>query len=226
MKGASHGAVIGIPVGSVTYPAEEVSGKPICGAVSSRRISRSYGSSQLRRKKVDAVIGWMNKFSKKADSYAQGIREHVRLGPKISDTLKGKLNLGARILQAGGVERAFRQIFGAREGEKLLKGSQCYLSTTAGPIAGMLFISTEKIAFHSDRSLTVTSPTGETVRIPYKVTIPLRKINRANQSEDVNKPSQKYIQIATVDDFEFWFMGFVSYNRSVKYVQKAICFAQ
>ncbi|CAA7391072.1 unnamed protein product [Spirodela intermedia] len=197
----------------------------------------------------------MNRLSKKADSYAQGIREHVKLGPKISDTLKGKLNLGARILQAGGVERAFRQIFGAREGEKLLKASQCYLSTTAGPIAGMLFISTEKIAFHSDRSLSATSPQGEVVRTPYKVVlildedvpqfspslasppprhylnsstflqviIPLRKIKRANPAENANKPSQKYIEITTVDEFEFWFMGFVCYSRSVKYVQRACC---
>lgn len=85
------------------------------------------------------------------------------------------MNLGARILQAGGVERAFRQIFGAREGEKLLKASQCYLSTTAGPIAGMLFISTEKIAFHSDRSLSATSPQGEVVRTPYKVILYLHE---------------------------------------------------
>ncbi|MQL72191.1 hypothetical protein Taro_004531 [Colocasia esculenta] len=211
---------------STGHGAEEVLGRPVCDALSSRIVSRTYGSSQLRKKRADAVIGWMNKFSKKADSYAQGIREHVRLGPKIADTLKGKLNLGARILQAGGVERAFRQIFGAREGEKLLRASQCYLSTTAGPIAGMLFISTEKIAFHSDRSLPITSPNGEVIRIPYKVMIPLRKIKRASPSENVNKPSQKYMEIATVDNFEFWFMGFVSYSRSVKCVQKACCFAQ
>lgn len=53
--------------------------------------------------------------------------------------------------------------------------------------------------------------------------IPLRKIKRANPTENANKPSQKYIQITTVDEFEFWFMGFVCYSRSVKYVQRACC---
>ena len=32
----------------------------------------------------------------------------VTLGPKLSETVKGKLSLGARILQAGGLKRAFR----------------------------------------------------------------------------------------------------------------------
>lgn len=57
----------------------------------------------------------------------------VRLGPKISETVKGKLSLGAKILQAGGVEKIFKHHFNVREGEKLLKSSQCYLSRTAGP---------------------------------------------------------------------------------------------
>uniref|UniRef100_A0A453CGQ2 GRAM domain-containing protein n=2 Tax=Aegilops tauschii subsp. strangulata TaxID=200361 RepID=A0A453CGQ2_AEGTS len=82
----------------------------------------------------------------------------VTLGPKLYETVRGKLSLGARILQAGGVEKVFRRWFAVEKGEKLLNASQCYLSTTAGPIAGMLFVSTEKVAFRSDRSLALTSP--------------------------------------------------------------------
>ena len=93
----------------------------------------------------------------------------VRLGPKFSETVKGKLSLGARILQVGGVKRVFKQIFGVGEGEKLLKASQCYLSTTGGPIAGLLFISSQRIAFCSDRSIKFSSPNGELIRIHYKV---------------------------------------------------------
>ena len=92
----------------------------------------------------------------------------MRLGPKFSETVKGKLSLGARILQLGGVKRVFRQIFCAK-GEKLLKASQCYLSTTAGPIAGLLFISTQRVAFCSDRSIKFSCSNGELVRIHYKV---------------------------------------------------------
>uniref|UniRef100_A0A804LNA3 Uncharacterized protein n=1 Tax=Zea mays TaxID=4577 RepID=A0A804LNA3_MAIZE len=33
----------------------------------------------------------------------------------------------------------------------------------------MLFISTKKIAFHSDRPLSFTSPKGGSTRVPYKV---------------------------------------------------------
>jgi len=94
----------------------------------------------------------------------------VRLGPKITDTVKGKLSMGARILQVGGVEKVFMQLFSVGEGEKLLKASQCYLSTTSGPIAGLLFISTDKVAFCSDRSIKVSSPNGEDTRVHYKVT--------------------------------------------------------
>ena len=92
----------------------------------------------------------------------------MRFGPKFSETVKGKLSLGARILQLGGVKRVFRQIFCAKEGEKLLKASQCYLSTTAGPIVGLFFISTQRVAFCSDRSIKFSSPNGELVRIHYK----------------------------------------------------------
>lgn len=93
----------------------------------------------------------------------------VRLGPKILETVKEKLSLGARILQLGGVKRVFKQLFGVGEGETLLKASQCYLSTTAGPIAGLLFISTQRVSFCSDRSIKFSSPNGELVRFHYKV---------------------------------------------------------
>ncbi|MBA0556857.1 hypothetical protein Golob_026927, partial [Gossypium lobatum] len=102
--------------------------------------------------KGNFVLKRMNLLGKKADTFAHGVREHVRLGPKISETVKGKLSLGARILQVGGLEKIFKQLFSFKEGEKLLKACQCYLSTTAGPIAGLLFISSEKVAFCSDRS--------------------------------------------------------------------------
>ncbi|MFQ6630039.1 hypothetical protein Gotur_007515 [Gossypium turneri] len=59
----------------------------------------------------------------------------VRLGPKISETVKGKLSLEARVFLVGGLEKIFKQLFSFREGEKFLKACQCYLSTTTGPFA-------------------------------------------------------------------------------------------
>ncbi|XP_073011933.1 GEM-like protein 7 [Typha latifolia] len=221
MKNISHDQVIGIPVSNVSS-ASKLRRRPALPECSLHVHSTSYKSSQIKERKVESAINWISKFSKKADTFAQGIRDHVSLGPKISETVKGKLKLGARILQAGGIESVYRQNFSVGKGEKLLKAFQCYLSTTAGPIAGMLFVSNEKVAFHSDRSIAITSSKENLVRIPYKVIIPLRRIKRVSQSENSNKPNQKYIQIVTVDDFEFWFMGFVSYKRSLKYLQQAI----
>ncbi|CAN1325405.1 GEM-like protein 4 [Linum perenne] len=185
----------------------------------------AHQSLVLKQNKVDSMLKRMNKLGKKADKFAHGIREHVgavKLGNKISDTLKGKLSLGARILQVGGVKKVFRQLFSVSEGERLIKASQCYLSTTSGPIAGLLFISTHKIAFCSDRSIQLSSPEGKSIRVHYKVVVPLEKIERANQSENMDKPSQKYMEIVTVDGFDFWFMGFLSYKKAFKYLEQAI----
>jgi hypothetical protein len=175
--------------------------------------------------------------------------------------VKGKLSLGAKVLQAGSMDKVFRQYFPVEKEEKLLKAFQCYLSTTAGPIAGMLFISTEKIAFHSDRPLDLTSPKGRTTRVPYKVTkenpclivkvswiknlvksyldvhlksklmkflylpqvmIPTKRIKNAAVRGNLYNPDEKYIDVVTVDGFDFWFMGFISYTKSFKYLQHVI----
>ncbi|XP_043716734.1 putative GEM-like protein 8 isoform X1 [Telopea speciosissima] len=225
MKNQFPDHVIGIPVSSVSYTVEKSAEEPTSVSETASPYFISTPSKESLRSKqyrVDTLIDWINKLGKKADSFTHGVREHVRLGPKVSATVKGKLRLGARFLQKGGVEKLFKQIFSVREGEKLLNASQCYLSTTAGPIAGILFISTENVAFCSERSVTFTLPTQELIRTPYKVMIPLTKIKGANQSENVNNPNQKYIQVVTVDKFEFWFMGFLIYQKAFKYIQQAI----
>ncbi|XP_043716741.1 putative GEM-like protein 8 [Telopea speciosissima] len=225
MKNQFIDHVIGIPVSSVSYTFEKTAENStiVSETASPYFISTpSKESPRSNQYRVDTLIEWINKLGKKADSFTHGVREHVKLGPKVSATVKGKLRLGVRILREGGVEKLFNQIFSVGEGEKLLNASQCYLSTTAGPIAGLLFISTENIAFCSERSLTFTLPTQELIKTPYKVMIPLKKIKGANQSENVNNPHQKYIQVVTVDKFEFWFMGFLNYQKAFKYIQQAI----
>ncbi|XP_012079532.1 GEM-like protein 4 isoform X2 [Jatropha curcas] len=172
--------------------------------------------------KEDSKMGHMKKLGRKTSTFACRIRDHVKLSPKLSQTVKGKLRLGARIIQEGGRENIFKHIFGVTEGEELLKASQCYLSTTAGPIAGLLFISTQKVAFCSEAMVTLNSPNGDLIRIPYKVVIPVKKIKRANKRENVHKPTQKYIEIVTEDDFEFWFMGFLRYEKALENLEIAI----
>ncbi|XP_031114353.1 GEM-like protein 4 [Ipomoea triloba] len=150
----------------------------------------------------------------------------VRLRPNITDTVKGKLILGAKLLQAGGVQKVFKKNFSVKEGEKLLKASQCYLSTTSGPMHGLLFVSTHKLAFLSDRSIKILSSTGKSMRMHYKVSIPIANIKRANESENLKNPSEKYIQVVTEDHFEFWFMWFQHHQRTLKYLQNVISQAQ
>ena len=55
-----------------------------------------------------------------------------------------------------------------------------------------------------------------------QVLIPIRKIKRANRSENVNNRAQKYIEIVTRDGFEFWFMGFLRYEKALNDLQKAL----
>ncbi|KAK7270704.1 hypothetical protein RJT34_26061 [Clitoria ternatea] len=164
----------------------------------------------------------MKKDTRKGNSFAYGIHEHVKLGSNLSEILKGKLSLGVRIIQEGGRGNIFKIVFGKKENEKLLKASQCYLYTTAGPIAGILFISTEKVAFYSERPTTFYSAAGELVKSPYKVLIPIEKIKEVNESQNVNKVEQKYIEIVTEDDSEFWFLGFFRYEKALRNLKKAI----
>lgn len=179
--------------------------------------SSSSSSSSVASGQIDT-----NDKTRKRTNFVYRIREHVRMGHKFSETVKGKLSLGARIIQQGGRENIFKKMFVVSEEEKLLKASQCYLSTTQGPIAGLLFISTQNVGFCSERSITLSSSTGQLIRTPYKVLIPIQKIKSANESANVNKPEEKFIEIVTVDDFEFWFMGFLRFEKAFYNLQKAI----
>jgi len=117
----------------------------------------------------------------------------VRVRTDISETVMRKLSLGARILRVGGVENVFKQFFSVREGERLLKASQCYLSTTSGPLPGFLFISTDKVAFCSERSMKVFTHSGQMLRIRYKVSHV-----RNNLSMSLSPTSNKMIKLNTV----------------------------
>ncbi|OIT34827.1 hypothetical protein A4A49_57311 [Nicotiana attenuata] len=60
------------------------------------------------------------KLGKKAKSYAYRIHEHVKLGPKFSETVKEKL----KIEKEGGRRNIFRNMFNVNEEEKLLKDTE------------------------------------------------------------------------------------------------------
>jgi hypothetical protein len=47
-----------------------------------------------------------------------------------------------------------------------------------------------------------------------------------NQSQNVEKPTEKYINIVTVDNFDFWLMGVLKYHKTFKYIEEAISQSQ
>ncbi|KAJ0238117.1 GRAM domain-containing protein [Hirschfeldia incana] len=206
-----HRQVLALPAAK-TAPSDYL---PDLASINKLQIpTSSKNSEQTKRKSI------LRK--KKTDSFTNGTRDQSKLGPKLTETVKRKLSLGAKILQMGGLEKIYQRLFRVHDEEKLFKAYQCYLSTTAGPIAGLLFISSKKIAFCSERSIKVASPQGDAVRVHYKVSIPLSKINGVNQSLNTKKPSQKYLEVVTADGFEFWFMGFLGYKKAFHCLEQAL----
>lgn len=55
-----------------------------------------------------------------------------------------------------------------------------------------------------------------------QVLTPIEEIKRVNRSVNMKKPSQKYMEIYTVDKLDFWFMGFLNYEKAYKSLHQAI----
>ena len=77
----------------------------------------------------------------------------MRTGPSFADAAVGRIAQGTKVLAEGGYEKIFRQSFETFPEEQLLKTYACYLSTSAGPVMGVLYLSTAKLAFCSDNPL-------------------------------------------------------------------------
>ncbi|MBA0643512.1 hypothetical protein Goklo_027799 [Gossypium klotzschianum] len=54
------------------------------------------------------------------------------------------------------------------------------------------------------------------------VVIPLHQLKAIIPSTSRVNPSEKYIQVSSVDSHEFWFMGFLNYESAVKCLQEAL----
>lgn len=77
----------------------------------------------------------------------------MKTGPSITDAAVGRIAQGTKALTEGGYEKIFATTFETVPDEKLLKYYACYLSTSAGPVMGILYLSTAKLAFSSDNPL-------------------------------------------------------------------------
>lgn len=52
--------------------------------------------------------------------------------------------------------------------------------------------------------------------------VPLEKVKEVIPSFNESKPEEKYIQVLTNDGHDFWFMGFVNYDKAVYNMQLAL----
>lgn len=52
--------------------------------------------------------------------------------------------------------------------------------------------------------------------------VPLGKVGVVNPVTMRENPSEKYIQVVTVDGHDFWFMGFVNFDKAVKNISEGI----
>ncbi|KAJ3706501.1 hypothetical protein LUZ61_010206 [Rhynchospora tenuis] len=211
MKNSCNCQVIGILSSSKTYAEEELPSVsyPDCEPADSIKATKH------------SRINWMKKFRNKLDNLSHG---KVALSTKnVSETMKrNSKSISKRIFQKESVERFFRKSFNVNKDERLLGAYKCSLFTTAGPIKGRVFITSERITFHSKKFLELSTVKGELAKFPYKVSVPLKKIKKTTISVNLNKPDEKFLQIVTVDEFEFWFMNFGNCQRPMVSLHRAI----
>ncbi|KAJ6735528.1 GEM-LIKE PROTEIN 1 [Salix purpurea] len=182
-------------------------------------------SSKNKMEAVKNVLGkWGKKAveaSKKAEDLAGNMWQHLKTGPSFADAAVGRIAQGTKVLAEGGYEKIFRQTFETVPEEQLVQTFACYLSTSAGPVMGVLYLSTAKLAFCSDNPLSYKVG-AQTEWSYYKVVIPLHQLKAVNPSTSKVNSAEKYIQIISIDNHEFWFMGFVYYDNAVKSLQEAL----
>ncbi|KAE8706950.1 putative GEM-like protein 3 [Hibiscus syriacus] len=146
----------------------------------------------------------------------------VKTSPSFPEAAMGRIAQGTKVLAEGGYEKIFRQTFETVPEEQLQNSFACYLSTSAGPVMGVLYVSTEKLAYCSDSPLSYQNGSSKTEWSYYKVVIPLHQLKAINPSTSRVNPSEKYIQVISVDSLEFWFMGFLNYEGAVTCLQLCI----
>ncbi|XP_072982429.1 GEM-like protein 1 [Typha latifolia] len=180
------------------------------------------------KKTMETVKGVLSKWGKKvgeatkrAEDLSRNTWQHLKTGPSFAEAAMGRIAQGTKVIAEGGYDKIFRQTFDAQPEEKLKKSYACYLSTSAGPVMGILYLSTAKLAFCSDNPLSYKVG-DQTEWSYYKVVIPLHQLRAANPSLSKVNSAEKYIQIVSVDNHEFWLMGFVNYDSAVKNLQEAL----
>ncbi|KAL2531317.1 GLABRA2 expression modulator [Abeliophyllum distichum] len=186
--------------------------------------SSSFNFKSTMENVKDVLGRWGKKVgeaTRKAEDLAGNTWQHLKTSPSLADAALGRIAQGTKVLAEGGYEKIFQQTFETVPEEQLRNSFACYLSTSAGPVMGVLYVSTAKLAFCSDNPLSYkTSDKMEWSY--YKVVIPLHQLKAVNPSSSRTNAAEKYIQLISVDNHEFWYMGFLNYDGAVKCLQDAL----
>ncbi|XP_057972487.1 GLABRA2 expression modulator [Malania oleifera] len=211
------------PIYASSYPASNGGSNPYVAPYATT--SSPSSSFKNTMDSVRNVLGrWGKKVgeaTKKAEDLAGNTWQHLKTGPSFADAAMGRIAQGTKVLAEGGYEKIFRQSFETVPEELLQNSYACYLSTSAGPVMGILYVSTAKLAFCSDNPLSYKDG-DRTEWSYYKVIVPLHQIKAVNPSSSRANPAEKYIQLISVDNHEFWYMGFLNYDNAVKCLQEAL----
>lgn len=194
----------------------------------SRSTEPSFSSSETFKDRMETVRNVLGRWgknvkdaAKKAEDLAGNTWQHLKTSPSFADAAMGRIVHSTKVLAEGGYEKIFRQTFETVPEEQLQDSYACYLSTSAGPVMGTLYVSTAKLAFCSDNPLPYKNG-DQTEWSYYKVVIPLHQLKAVNPSTNRVNAAEKYIQIISVDGHEFWYMGFLNYEDAVNILQSSL----
>ncbi|XP_057481765.1 GEM-like protein 5 isoform X2 [Actinidia eriantha] len=142
---------------------------------------------------MESILHMFNSWSNKAESTAQNIWHNLKTGSSVPEAAWNKVNLTAKAITGA-----------------------------TGPVAGTLYLSNAHAAFCSDRPLSFTAPSGQESWSYYKIMVPLGKICAINPVVMRDNPLEKYLQVVTIDGHDFWFMGFVNYEKATRHLSESL----
>ncbi|KAL2326802.1 hypothetical protein Fmac_020229 [Flemingia macrophylla] len=161
--------------------------------------------------------------TKRVEIMADNFWNHIRISSSFADAAVARIVQGTKVLTLGGPDILFQQSFGTFQGEKLIKSFACYLSTTSGPVIGTLYVSNKRLAFCSDYPLChYPYSQQQHQNVHYKVIVRLDQLSTVSPSSNRFNPAEKYIQLVTEDGYEFYFMGFIAYDKALKTLREAL----
>ncbi|XP_030464980.2 GEM-like protein 1 [Syzygium oleosum] len=157
----------------------------------------------------------------KAEELAGNFWHHLRTSPSIRDAAIARLAQGTKMLKEGGRDKVFEHTFEILPQEEILKAYACYLSRPSGLVIGTLYLSNKRLVFGGDNPRQ-HAPSGKQEWMYYKVDMLLDNLSFVTPGSKMLDPSEKYIQVVTRDGYDFWFMGFVSYDKALKNINEAL----